>query len=149
MTPNDKSLWLSPTYSSVLTLFQIFFYSVIKWQKKYNQCNINYRFRRKELLDDIHKVIVRQIFYLFLFCTNRSLKLTTFFCRNWLIQAYHEGEVSFILRDRQKKWVFLSFKLIVLGLSLFEMTTCHLQLGRLLYESERFPVEEFMQLINK
>ena len=93
--------------------------------------------------------ITRQIFYLFLFCTNRSLKLTTFFCRNWLIQAYHEGEVSFILRDRQKKWVFLSFKLIVLGLSLFEMTTCHLQLGILLYESERFPVEEFIQLINK
>jgi len=34
------------------------------------------------------------------------------------------------------------------GLSLFEMSTCHLQLGRLLYESERFPVEEFIQLIN-
>lgn len=33
------------------------------------------------------------------------------------------------------------------GLSCFEMSTCHLQLGRLLYESERFPLEEFMQLL--
>lgn len=34
------------------------------------------------------------------------------------------------------------------GLSLFEMSTCHLQLGRLLYESQRFPLDDFMQLLN-
>ena len=34
-----------------------------------------------------------------------------------------------------------------LGLSLFEMSTCHLQLGRLLYESERFPLDDFIQLL--
>ena len=33
------------------------------------------------------------------------------------------------------------------GLSLFEMSTCHLQLGRLLYESEKFPLEELLELI--
>lgn len=33
------------------------------------------------------------------------------------------------------------------GLSLFETSTCHLQLGRLLYESERFPLEDFLQLL--
>lgn len=33
------------------------------------------------------------------------------------------------------------------GLSLFEMSTCHLQLGRLLYESERFPLDDFIQLL--
>lgn len=34
------------------------------------------------------------------------------------------------------------------GLSLFETSTCHLQLGRLLYESERFPLEDFIQLLS-
>ena len=34
------------------------------------------------------------------------------------------------------------------GLSLFETATCHLQLGRLLYESERFPLEDFIQLLS-
>eukprot|EP00096_Caligus_rogercresseyi_P012657 TRINITY_DN5373_c0_g1_i1.p1 TRINITY_DN5373_c0_g1~~TRINITY_DN5373_c0_g1_i1.p1 ORF type:complete len:578 (-),score=111.95 TRINITY_DN5373_c0_g1_i1:77-1810(-) len=33
------------------------------------------------------------------------------------------------------------------GLSIFEASTCHLQLGRQLYEAERFPDEEFIQLI--
>ena len=27
------------------------------------------------------------------------------------------------------------------------MSTCHLQLGRLLYESERFPLQDFIQLL--
>jgi len=58
--------------------------------------------RRKELLDDIHKVV----------------------------EAVDPG----LSRRR--------------GLSLFETATCHLQLGRLLYESERFPLEEFLQLLN-
>ena len=34
------------------------------------------------------------------------------------------------------------------GLSLFETATCHLQLGRLLYESERFPLDDFIQLLS-
>jgi hypothetical protein len=34
------------------------------------------------------------------------------------------------------------------GLSLFEMSTCHLQLGRLLYESGRFPLDDFLQLLS-
>ena len=33
------------------------------------------------------------------------------------------------------------------GLSLFETATCHLQLGRLLYESERFPLPDFLELL--
>lgn len=28
------------------------------------------------------------------------------------------------------------------------MSTCHLQLGRLLYESERFPLDDFIQLLS-
>ena len=34
------------------------------------------------------------------------------------------------------------------GLSLFETATCHLQLGRLLYESDRFPLDDFIQLLS-
>ncbi len=34
------------------------------------------------------------------------------------------------------------------GLSLFETSTCHLQLGRMLYESERFPLDDFVQLLH-
>ena len=42
---------------------------------------------------------------------------------------------------------YASSLFLVSGLSLFETATCHLQLGRLLFESERFPLPEFLQLL--
>ena len=34
------------------------------------------------------------------------------------------------------------------GISLFETSTCRLQVGRLLHESDRFPAADFLQLCN-